>query len=228
MQNEPTGILDESLFCYLLTLERKRSDRSGRKFLLAAITACSPEPKRQRKNREILHQIIMAVRGDLRETDVIGWYQSNAILGIIFTEIDYKKNDFSKEKLRLAQSLQKYLTADQINGIKVSVYEYPPNDMDELEPSIHVFYPGAKKKSLSQRIKSLIDIVTSGVLIVFLSPLFLLIALGVKITSTGPVLYKQVRVGRFGKKFVFLKFRSMYKNSDSTTHFFEKVSDTYA
>ena len=49
-------------------------------------------------------------------------------------------------------------------------------------------------------------------------PLLLLIALAIKLTSKGPVLFRQVRLGQYGKKFTFLKFRSMYVNNDQKIH----------
>ena len=59
-------------------------------------------------------------------------------------------------------------------------------------------------------VKRLFDIIFSVVLLVILSPLFLLAAILVKISSPGPVIFKQKRVGRDGKVFNFYKFRSMY------------------
>lgn len=59
-------------------------------------------------------------------------------------------------------------------------------------------------------VKRLFDIVFSAVLLVILSPLFLLAAILVRISSPGPVIFKQKRVGRDGKVFNFYKFRSMY------------------
>ena len=52
----------------------------------------------------------------------------------------------------------------------------------------------------------------------FALPLFLAIALAIKLTSRGPVLFRQKRVGRYGAMFTFLKFRSMYIGSDDTIH----------
>ncbi len=58
--------------------------------------------------------------------------------------------------------------------------------------------------------KRFIDISVSCLMMVFLAPLFLLIALLVRLSSPGPILYKERRVGRFGTHFVIYKFRTMY------------------
>ncbi len=58
-------------------------------------------------------------------------------------------------------------------------------------------------------IKRLIDMLISTVAILVLSPVMLIIALLVKLSSNGPVLFTQVRIGRYGKPFKFYKFRSM-------------------
>ncbi len=64
-------------------------------------------------------------------------------------------------------------------------------------------------------IKRVVDIVGSAVLIVFTLPLMLVIAIGVKISSPGPVLFKQRRVGKMGKHFTMYKFRSMRVNKEA-------------
>ena len=50
------------------------------------------------------------------------------------------------------------------------------------------------------------------------APLFLAIAVAIKLTSKGPVFFRQQRIGHFGKPFVFVKFRSMYLNNDPKIH----------
>ena len=62
--------------------------------------------------------------------------------------------------------------------------------------------------------KRLFDILASGFGLLILSPLFLIIAIWIKLDSDGPVFYKQVRVGRYGKDFKLFKFRSMRVGSD--------------
>lgn len=62
--------------------------------------------------------------------------------------------------------------------------------------------------------KRVFDIIASGLGLLILSPLFLVVAIWVKLDSTGPVFYKQVRVGRNNKDFYLYKFRSMRVGSD--------------
>jgi len=71
--------------------------------------------------------------------------------------------------------------------------------------------PSVPKMSIFKR---LIDLVGASVILLFLSPLLLLIALAIKLESKGPVLYKSKRVGSNYQIFEFLKFRSMYQDAD--------------
>ncbi len=64
-------------------------------------------------------------------------------------------------------------------------------------------------------LKRLFDIVISGCGIIVLSPLFLVIAIWIKLDSKGPVFYRQVRVGKENKDFRIFKFRSMKEGSDN-------------
>lgn len=62
--------------------------------------------------------------------------------------------------------------------------------------------------------KRIIDVSISVITLLILSPVFILIAIIIKIDSRGPVLYKQVRVGKKGDEFVMYKFRSMNMNAE--------------
>lgn len=62
--------------------------------------------------------------------------------------------------------------------------------------------------------KRLFDICASGVGLLLLSPLFVLVAVWIKLDSPGPVFYRQVRVGRYNRDFRIFKFRSMRVGSD--------------
>ncbi len=65
-------------------------------------------------------------------------------------------------------------------------------------------------------LKRAVDIVGSAFLILLTSPVMLFAAIGVRLSSPGPVLFKQMRVGKLGKKFTMLKFRSMRVEGNST------------
>lgn len=62
--------------------------------------------------------------------------------------------------------------------------------------------------------KRCFDIIASFLGIILLSPVLLIIGFSVKCTSKGPVFFKQIRIGRYGKQFKILKFRTMFEGSD--------------
>ena len=73
---------------------------------------------------------------------------------------------------------------------------------------------GSSRWRIEQRVKRLVDIAISFVLLVVLSPLFLLVALVIKLTSPGPVLYEFRVLGRRARPIVAYKFRTMVLNAD--------------
>jgi lipopolysaccharide/colanic/teichoic acid biosynthesis glycosyltransferase len=68
------------------------------------------------------------------------------------------------------------------------------------------------------QMKRAIDIAGSLTALISLSPLFALISILIRLTSGGPVLFRQTRLGQFGAEFTFLKFRSMYVDNDAAIH----------
>ena len=64
-------------------------------------------------------------------------------------------------------------------------------------------------------IKRFFDFIASGIALIILTPVFIIIAIIIKITSEGPVFYKQLRCGLYGRKFNFFKFRTMIKDAES-------------
>ena len=66
----------------------------------------------------------------------------------------------------------------------------------------------------NRTIKRLFDILASGIGIIILSPVLLIIALRIKTGSDGPIFFKQVRVGKDGKEFEILKFRTMVVDAE--------------
>ncbi len=82
----------------------------------------------------------------------------------------------------------------------------------------------SKTKIYSKRI---FDVSFSTVLIILLSPVFLLIAIAVKISSRGPIFFSQKRLGKYGKEFYILKFRTMIDNAENMgTGIYSYAGDT--
>jgi exopolysaccharide biosynthesis polyprenyl glycosylphosphotransferase len=72
-------------------------------------------------------------------------------------------------------------------------------------------------RGMAQVVKRTTDIVVSALALVFLSPLFLIVAVLVKLTSRGPVFYHQERMGLDGRRFVIHKFRTMICDAEKMT-----------
>jgi lipopolysaccharide/colanic/teichoic acid biosynthesis glycosyltransferase len=108
-------------------------------------------------------------------------------------------------------------------SIRLRVYPEPqpfgeeePQTVDPfLYPELHVYQDRAAK---FQVLKRGMDILGSLALLIILSPLLLAIAGLVKLSSHGPVLFRQVRIGQMLKPFMICKFRTMYANADHAIH----------
>lgn len=80
--------------------------------------------------------------------------------------------------------------------------------------AVRPYYDRLRKKTASLCLKRGFDVIGSGVLLILLSPVFLVLAIWIKRDSQGPVFYRQERVTRYGKVFRIFKFRTMVQNAD--------------
>ncbi len=79
---------------------------------------------------------------------------------------------------------------------------------------VREYYDLLCKKKFSLFLKRVFDIVVSGVLLLFLLPVFIVIAVAIKLDSPGTVFYRQTRITRYGEKFRIYKFRTMVSDAD--------------
>jgi exopolysaccharide biosynthesis polyprenyl glycosylphosphotransferase len=77
-----------------------------------------------------------------------------------------------------------------------------------------------------ENIKRLLDVFLSIIALIILSPVFIGLAIGIKISSKGPVLYNQERVGKFGKPFTIYKLRTMVKNAETNGPLLSSSNDS--
>jgi lipopolysaccharide/colanic/teichoic acid biosynthesis glycosyltransferase len=209
----------------VLCLERKRTERSGRRFILMLV-----DPGRLLKaaNREqMLATLLFALKQATRDTDLTGWYDGGKMLGVIFTEVGpiEDKSVVRVVSNKIADALFESLSIEQINEIKISFHVFP-EDWDEEDggdgPATSTMQLALgrdlNRQKVALHIKRLMDVAGSLAALILCLPIFAVIAAAIKLTSDGPVLFRQKRLGQYGRKFTFLKFRSMYINSDSTIH----------
>ncbi len=86
--------------------------------------------------------------------------------------------------------------------------------IDNLSPSYFIFQEGFRKSIVLLFIRRIVSLLFAAVLLLLLSPLMLVTALLIKIDSPGPVFYTQKRVGKNGKVFDIVKFRSMRQDAE--------------
>lgn len=91
-------------------------------------------------------------------------------------------------------------------------WEELPAEMKNKE--VRYYYDILKRRSKELIIKRVFDIILSLILIIILLPLLVVLGIMIKIDSKGPVLFKQVRVTSYGKKFKIWKFRTMVNDAD--------------
>ena len=219
----PGEVLSEETFHQMIALERKRSERSQRPFVLLLIDRGRMHPGDEQG--PVLLDVLSALEGTTRETDVTGLYKTNAVVGVMFTEIVLDNNAvLSTIFPRIATVLRDRLDTEQFSRIKFSFHVFPDNwgVQDSDRPSNPAFYPDLEKRQKTNQLlrttKRMIDVLGSLLLLAMLSPGFLAIAAAIKLTSRGPVLFRQKRIGEHGIPFTFLKFRSMHMNNDSSEH----------
>ena len=217
-------VLSDDAFQRTLSLERKRTERSRKPFLLMLVDFGDLLPSES--NNKIVSQITSALSSSTRATDVIGWYKNDSVVGVLFTEviIDDRGSMIDAMMARMSSAFSKSLTLTQLNQVSVSFHVFPETWDNNMRhrPSNPTLYPDLseyeKRRRGARAVKRLVDIVGSIIGLILFAPIFLMVALAVKLTSKGPVFYCQERIGKHGKPFTFLKFRSMYVNNDSAIH----------
>jgi len=97
--------------------------------------------------------------------------------------------------------------------------------IDDIKPSWLIFSDGFRASRATRAIKRVVDLALAAAGIALASPLILLTALGVRLESAGPVLYRQERVGENGRIFTLFKFRSMRADAEKGTPVWAKEND---
>src|SRR5580692_12432701 len=217
-------VLTEPTFHALLTHERRRAERSRKPFVLMLLEMHPVHAKSVAAS--LSERVSDVIAGATRETDLIGWYEEGRILAVIFAELNVEEGAPITELLRskIESALRESIGVKSAAKIVITTHIFPESwDQGITERAAdNKLYPELSEKATKKRlpliIKRSIDILGSGLLLLVLAPIFAAIALAIKLTSKGPVIFEQERLGQFGKSFKCLKFRTMYTNNDPKIH----------
>jgi lipopolysaccharide/colanic/teichoic acid biosynthesis glycosyltransferase len=178
-------------------------------------------------DRAALHSVLLALARSSRDTDARGWYKEGSTIGVIFTELGANVDGHAVASAlltKVTKALTAALSIGQIKEIRLTFHVFPENldQQGKSSGSDAKFYDDllfeTAPKRLPRATKRCMDVAGSLCALAFGLPLFAAVALAVKLTSKGPVFFRQQRLGQYGRKFTFLKFRSMCVNNDATIH----------
>jgi lipopolysaccharide/colanic/teichoic acid biosynthesis glycosyltransferase len=214
--------LAEGVFQSMLTLERRRAERSRKPFVLMLVDAMHEDGPAA----PLLASALKVIERNSRETDVVGWYKNGVILGVIFTEVATDGKELVTDTLRrkILAGLEKEVGPEQSTKIAISFHVFPDQwDREQRDwTADQRLYPDLNhktpRKRLTLTIKRAMDFGASTLILLTISPILAAIAVIIKLTSKGPVIFRQERLGQSGARFNCLKFRTMYANNDPKIH----------
>ena len=208
-------LISQELFRDALVRERKRSDRFEEAFVLALISL-----NRRAARQSRWGHLLEALSQTKLDGDVIGWFEQGSVLGLIRS---LAGRDPKETATALADTVRgelvRCLTPDSADCCSIRLEVYSPHS-DWIQP---VLFDAGNQRRKPQEVardaaKRVLDIAGSAFFLIAFSPVFLFVSAVVKLTSKGPVFFRQQRVGEAGRPFMMLKFRTMHVNADHRIH----------
>lgn len=212
---ERRHLISEELFRDALVRERKRADRFEEAFVVLLITL-----DRRRVHTSTLTQLVESMAQSQPGADVIGWFERDSVLGLIRSIPSRDPGDAATALANaFRREVARCLTPDQAGCCSIRCETYSSRS-DAIAPVI--FDPANQRSSprhvASAVAKRVLDLAGSTACLIAFGPVFLCVAAAVKLTSKGPVFFRQQRVGEAGRSFTMFKFRTMQVNADHRIH----------
>jgi len=205
-------LLLKSEFLNRLRIEKRRADRS--KAYLSLVLFYLQE--KEEKGRDTLQKFIALLHKNTRESDIKGWVEPD-VIGLILPDTD--ENGVKRCVKKIAGSNGDF-------NYSVTSGTYPDHLFVKLlieEKGLPDFFPldldeAKESRRFQIALKRAVDVLGALVGLILFSPIMLATAITIKMTSPGPIIFKQTRFGKKGVHFQFYKFRSMYWNTDDQIH----------
>jgi lipopolysaccharide/colanic/teichoic acid biosynthesis glycosyltransferase len=207
---QPDGLLLRAEFLRMVQREKRRTDRSHSALSLAVLVVDA-------NGGTTVQQMLEKISTMVRETDYVTATDDHCIAVLLPDTGDAGLRSFL-DKVALTRNVQ---------TIEVAGATYPDAEFDRLVTE-RLGTPRSRHpvdadefvavRSQGYPLKRALDVVAALVALTVLSPLMLVVALAIKLTSPGPVIFRQSRVGQGGAPFVMYKFRSMRADMDDRVH----------
>lgn len=211
------GLYRETIFDDMLLRERKRTERSQKSFAMIMVEVRHLLQSRAKKS---IRHLTAVFDECFREIDIQGWYRQRSVIGIICPEVE--RENVKALQLKVENALQQTLSPLFLEKLKVSFVCFPEKRDDDAVNKNRTVYPELKAsntgKAASDIVKRSMDFFAALIGMALLFPLFILLAVLIKLTSKGPVFFRQKRVGLLGREFTLFKFRSMKVDNDDSAH----------
>jgi len=205
-------ILHKSEFLNRLRGEKRRADRSNLPLSIALLSF----DKEVVNDHQRIEGLMNLVHKNTRDTDIKGWIDHD-VIGLILPDTNEKG---------VQRCVEKILHSNGNIPYSVTTGTYPDDLFNKLlneERSQPNLFPldlddSVKPRKFQDVLKRVMDIIGAIVGLLLFSPFMLVTAIAIKADSPGPIIFKQLRIGRKGNRFSFYKFRSMYFNGDDHLH----------
>jgi len=212
----------------VLVREWKRAERFTEPFVLLLVELVEVEgrPQSVSEAKSLWTRAIAALAASTRHTDVMGWFDGGTVLGVILTELGQSEAATAELANSLRRQLAKRLEPDVLERLTLRLHAHAharqesagPEGPRPADPLLLELCAPRNPSPVREAIKRGVDILGGLALLTVLSPLYLLIAILVKLKSPGPIFFRQDRIGQSAKPFTMFKFRTMHVDADRSLH----------
>ncbi|WP_183362218.1 sugar transferase [Geomonas limicola] len=212
------GLYPEKKFHEKLIQERKRAERSNKPLLVMVVDGTATGLANMGEDGSLGEGLKRCVR----KTDICGLLKEGSLIGVILTEVEQDKVELAQMVVakKVFESLANTLNEELMCQVAITFRFFPV--VGSASVFDMTFYPEFLVRDIRTKggeiAKRALDVIGGLFGLVVFSPLFVVLPILIKLSSKGPVLFMQDRVGRNGKQFKLLKFRSMYLDNDDIIH----------
>ena len=212
-------VLDEAIFMGALRRELKRAERLDQPVVVLRVALNDGV---NLPASTVLPRVVEALAAASGDMAMFGWIEQGAALGAIVPEIPaHDVTAVSRLDALLRQELTARVDPETAAMLSVGVHvrSSATHGGDWVGPPLQTqLGSGDRSRTVREVIKRGLDVVGSLALLLVLAPLFAAIAALLKLSSPGPVLFRQIRIGHMARPFSMLKFRSMRVDADPALH----------